>query len=42
MMLGLAVCPELRTCVLNALCFEYVPTEYVNILQYAVCTPKAT
>lgn len=40
MMLSLTMCPKLRTCVLNALCFEYVLTEYGNILQYAVCTSK--
>lgn len=42
MMLGLTACPKLRTCVLNALCFEYVLTEYGHILQDAVCTSKTS
>lgn len=42
MMLGLTMGPGLCTCVLNALCLQYVLAEYGNILQSAVCTPKAT
>lgn len=35
MVLGLTACPKLRTCVLSALCFECVLTQYGHVLQSA-------